>query len=59
MSARTIDIGAAPVLALRVSYVGELGYELHVPTEYALYLYDGVCGTRASASASPMSATAP
>ena len=42
MSARTIDVGCAPVLALRVSYVGELGYELHVPTEYALYLYDAL-----------------
>jgi sarcosine dehydrogenase len=30
----------APALALRVTYLGELGYELHVPTEYALYLYE-------------------
>ena len=27
-------------LALRVTYLGELGYELHVPVEYALYLYE-------------------
>jgi len=40
MSARTLDVAQAPVLALRVSYVGELGYELHVPTEYALQLYE-------------------
>jgi 4-methylaminobutanoate oxidase (formaldehyde-forming) len=40
MSARALDVGCAPALALRVTYVGELGYELHVPTEYALYLYD-------------------
>ncbi len=39
MSAREIDVGYAPVLALRVTYLGELGYELHVPVEYALYLY--------------------
>ena len=40
MSARQLDVGYAPVLALRVTYVGELGYELHVPVEYALYLYE-------------------
>jgi 4-methylaminobutanoate oxidase (formaldehyde-forming) len=40
MSAREIDIADAPALALRVTYLGELGYELHVPSEYALYLYD-------------------
>ncbi len=40
MSARQLDIGYAPVLALRVTYLGELGYELHVPVEYALHLYE-------------------
>jgi 4-methylaminobutanoate oxidase (formaldehyde-forming) len=39
MSARELDLGYAPVLALRVTYLGELGYELHVPVEYALDLY--------------------
>jgi 4-methylaminobutanoate oxidase (formaldehyde-forming) len=40
MSARQLDLGYAPALALRVTYLGELGYELHVPVEYALYLYE-------------------
>ena len=40
MSARHLDLGFAPVLALRVTYLGELGYELHVPVEYALHLYE-------------------
>jgi len=40
MSARALRIGYAPVLALRVTYVGELGYELHVPTEYAAHVYE-------------------
>jgi 4-methylaminobutanoate oxidase (formaldehyde-forming) len=40
MSARALDLGYAPVLALRVTYLGELGYELHVPAEYALDLYE-------------------
>ncbi len=39
MSARELRLGYAPVLALRVSYTGELGYELHLPAEYAAHLY--------------------
>jgi len=35
-----MNIGMAPVRALRVSYVGELGYELHHPIEYQRHLYD-------------------
>ena len=40
MQARELRIGYAPVLALRVSYLGELGWELHIPTEYAAYVYE-------------------
>ena len=40
MSARELDLALAPVLALRVTYLGELGYELHVPVEYAQHLYE-------------------
>ncbi len=36
---RHIHVGAAPVLAARIGYVGELGFELHVSSEYALYVY--------------------
>jgi 4-methylaminobutanoate oxidase (formaldehyde-forming) len=42
MTARHIDVGLAPVLALRASYVGELGWELHVPSEYLRDLYDKI-----------------
>jgi sarcosine dehydrogenase len=38
--AKEITIGAAPVLALRVGYVGELGWELHIPTEFAAHVYE-------------------
>ena len=38
--AREITIGAAPVLALRIGYTGELGWELHVPSEYAAHVYE-------------------
>jgi 4-methylaminobutanoate oxidase (formaldehyde-forming) len=37
---REIDMGYALVKALRLSYVGELGWELYVPTEFALHVYD-------------------
>jgi 4-methylaminobutanoate oxidase (formaldehyde-forming) len=40
LSARHIHAGYAPVLAIRVTYVGELGWELHVPAEYAAGVYD-------------------
>ena len=39
---RTITIGSIPVLALRLSYVGELGWELHAPIECGLRVWDAV-----------------
>jgi sarcosine dehydrogenase len=38
--ARTVHIAGAPVLAMRVTYVGELGWELHLPVEFAAAVYD-------------------
>ncbi len=40
--ARRLSVAGCPVLALRVTYVGELGWELHVPSEFALTLYDAL-----------------
>lgn len=37
---REIGIGYAPVRAARITYVGELGWELYVPTEFAAGVYD-------------------
>jgi 4-methylaminobutanoate oxidase (formaldehyde-forming) len=37
---RDIEIGQASLRAARIGYVGELGWELHIPTEYALYVYE-------------------
>jgi sarcosine dehydrogenase len=42
LAARELRVGYAPVLAMRVTYVGELGWELHVPSEYALHLYEAL-----------------
>jgi glycine cleavage system aminomethyltransferase T/glycine/D-amino acid oxidase-like deaminating enzyme len=39
-SAREIRLGAAHGYAMRVSYVGELGWEVYVPTEYAVSVWD-------------------
>jgi len=38
--AREIDIGFARALCIRITYLGELGYELYIPTEQALHVYD-------------------
>ncbi|TML02237.1 MAG: FAD-dependent oxidoreductase [Actinobacteria bacterium] len=40
LRAREIDVGRVPCLALRVTYVGELGWELYAPMEFALALWD-------------------
>ncbi|MCI0573483.1 MAG: FAD-dependent oxidoreductase [Myxococcaceae bacterium] len=39
-TAREIDIGFARVLCIRITYLGELGYELYIPTEQAVHVYD-------------------
>jgi glycine cleavage system aminomethyltransferase T/glycine/D-amino acid oxidase-like deaminating enzyme len=39
MSVREITVGDVPVRALRVTYVGELGWELYCPTEYGASLW--------------------
>jgi len=41
-TAREIDIGFARVLLVRITYLGELGYELYIPTEQATHVYDRV-----------------
>lgn len=41
-TARWISVDGVPVLALRISYVGELGWELHAPFEQGRRLWDAV-----------------
>lgn len=41
-SAREIDIGFARVLCVRITYLGELGFELYIPSEQALHVYDRI-----------------
>ena len=42
MTAREITVGEIPVLALRVTYVGELGWELYPPAEYGRALWNAL-----------------
>ncbi|HEY8094226.1 MAG TPA: glycine cleavage T C-terminal barrel domain-containing protein, partial [Acidimicrobiales bacterium] len=38
--AHEVDIGFARVLCIRITYLGELGYELYIPAEQAVHVYD-------------------
>ncbi|MBC6438786.1 MAG: FAD-dependent oxidoreductase [Rhodobacteraceae bacterium] len=40
LSVRDIELGMCPVMAVRVAYTGELGWELHHPIEMSCYLWD-------------------
>jgi 4-methylaminobutanoate oxidase (formaldehyde-forming) len=42
LTARELAIGRAPVLGVRVTYVGELGWELYAPSEYGLEVWDAL-----------------
>ena len=51
MRARELAVGRVPCLAVRVTYVGELGWELYCPAEFGLALWDTIweAGRRARA----------
>ena len=40
--ARNLTIGGVPAWAMRISYVGELGWEIYTPTEHGLKLWDTI-----------------
>jgi dimethylglycine dehydrogenase len=42
LTAQDIVVGSAPVNAMRVNYVGELGWELHHPIEYQNHIFDAL-----------------
>jgi len=54
LTARPLHAGYAPALALRVTYVGELGWELHVPAEYAAGVYDDLMAAGADLGLRPV-----
>jgi 4-methylaminobutanoate oxidase (formaldehyde-forming) len=42
LTRQSISVASTPVEALRVTYVGELGWELYCPTEYGLSLWEAL-----------------
>ena len=58
LSARQIHVGYAPVLAIRVTYLGELGWELHIPAEYATGVFDDLTDAGADLGLRPVGLSA-
>ena len=44
LDAKEIDVAGVPCLALRIGFVGELGYELHCSASVAEHLWDALVG---------------
>jgi sarcosine dehydrogenase len=42
LTAQEIHVHGATALAIRVTYVGELGWELHIPVEFTITVYDAL-----------------
>ncbi len=40
LSSKKIEVGLAPCIAMRMNFVGELGWELHHPIEYQNHIFD-------------------
>ena len=53
LSGREITIAGVPVRALRVNYVGELGYELHAPMQHLPTLFDALVDTPVNPASAP------
>jgi len=45
LTMQEIDIGYSLVKAIRVTYVGELGWEIYIPTEFSLHVFDKLVET--------------
>ncbi len=53
LDVRELHLAGVPALVLRIGFVGELGYELHVPSPYAEYLWDTILERGADLDARP------
>lgn len=42
LRARSMDVGPAPARVMRLSFTGDLGFEIHFPIEYQVALYDAL-----------------
>lgn len=53
LTAQSIDVNLAPVMAIRVNFVGELGWELHHPIEYQNHIFDALFAAGADLGIKP------
>jgi sarcosine oxidase, subunit alpha len=53
LNARHVRVAGVPSLALRIGFVGELGYELHVPSALAEHVWDTLLERGADLEAAP------
>jgi dimethylglycine dehydrogenase len=53
LTARSLSVGAAGLRAMRVNFVGELGYEFHHPIEMQNYLFDALMAAGAEFGIKP------
>ncbi len=53
-TSREIELGYGWVRASRITYVGELGWELYIPTEFALGVYDAIAEAGAAFELAPV-----
>lgn len=58
LSMREIELGMVPVMAIRVAYTGELGWELHHPMEMQNHLWDRLMDAGAEFGLKPVGARA-
>ena len=57
-TSQEIEIGYARVRASRITYVGELGWELYIPTEFAAHVFETLLdGGQASSASRPPACT--
>ena len=54
LTGRQIDVGLAPALAVRVNFVGELGWEIHHPLEYQNHIFDALMEAGAAHDIAPL-----
>ncbi|MDC1383281.1 FAD-dependent oxidoreductase [Candidatus Puniceispirillum sp.] len=53
LSGQMIDVNLAPAMAMRVNFVGELGWELHHPIEYQNHIFDALMAAGAEFGLKP------
>ncbi|MBI3866335.1 MAG: FAD-dependent oxidoreductase [Planctomycetia bacterium] len=42
LAARQCDVAGVPAIILRVGFVGELGYEIHVPSQFGVHIWEAI-----------------